>query len=102
MFKRLDDAARALTEQPIQIFVDERPLTCRAGDSVAAALLAAGMDACRETVVSGRARGPYCMMGVCYDCLAIVDGVASTQTCLVTVRDGMCVERQFGRRSVMP
>jgi hypothetical protein len=41
------------------------------------------------------------MMGVCFDCLVIVDGVASTQSCLVTVQEGMRVERQFGRRSVM-
>lgn len=100
MFKRLDDAARALTEQPIQIFVDERPLTCRAGDSVAAALLAAGMDACRETVVSGRARGPYCMMGVCYDCLVQIDGVANRQGCMTPVREGMQVRRQQGAREV--
>jgi hypothetical protein len=40
------------------------------------------------------------MMGVCFDCLATVDGVASTQTCLVTVRDGMAVERQHGKRSI--
>lgn len=100
MFKRLDDAARALTEQPIQIFVDERPLTCRAGDSVAAALLAAGIDACRETVVSGRARGPYCMMGVCYDCLVQIDGVANRQGCMTPVREGMQVRRQQGAREV--
>lgn len=100
MFKRLDDAARALTEQPIQIFVDERPLTCRAGDSVAAALLAAGIDACRETVVSGRARGPYCMMGVCYDCLMQIDGVANRQGCMTPVREGMQVRRQQGAREV--
>lgn len=100
MFKRLDDAARALTEQPIQIFVDERPLTCRAGDSVAAALLAAGIDACRETVVSGRARGPYCMMGVCYDCLVEIDGVANRQGCMTPVREGMQVRRQQGAREV--
>lgn len=100
MFKRLDDAARALSEQPIHIFVDERPLTCRAGDSVAAALLAAGMDACRETVVSGSARGPYCMMGVCYDCLVQIDGIANRQGCMTPVREGMQVRRQQGAREV--
>lgn len=100
MFKRLDDAARALTEQPIQIFVDDRPLTCRAGDSVAAALLAAGIDACRETVVSGSARGPYCMMGVCYDCLVQIDGIANRQGCMTPVSEGMQVRRQRGAREV--
>lgn len=100
MFKRLDDAARALTEQPIQIFVDQRPLNCRAGDSVAAALLAADIDACRETVVSGSARGPYCMMGVCYDCLVQIDGIANRQGCMTPVSEGMQVRRQRGAREV--
>ena len=40
------------------------------------------------------------MMGVCFDCLAVVDGVQSTQTCLTTVSDGMRIERQTGRREV--
>ncbi len=100
MFKRLDDAARALTEQPVHIHVDDRPLTCRAGDSVAAALLAAGIDACRDTVVSGSARGPYCMMGVCYDCLVRIDGVANRQACMTPVREGMQIQRQDGARGV--
>lgn len=100
MFKRLDDAARALTEQPVHILVDDRPLTCRAGDSVAAALFAAGIDACRDTVVSGSARGPYCMMGVCYDCLVQIDGVANRQACMTPVHEGMQVKRQDGARGV--
>jgi hypothetical protein len=37
------------------------------------------------------------MMGVCFECLAVVDGVTSQQTCLVEVKEGMKVERQHGR-----
>ncbi|MBK1710972.1 2Fe-2S iron-sulfur cluster-binding protein [Marichromatium gracile] len=48
----------------------------------------------------GTPRAPFCMMGVCFDCLAVIDGVPSTQSCLVTVQEGMQVERQYGRRSV--
>jgi predicted molibdopterin-dependent oxidoreductase YjgC len=36
-------------------------------------------------------------MGVCFECLAEVDGQGSTQTCLTVVRDGMQVRRQRGR-----
>lgn len=100
MFKRLDAAAHALTEQPVHIHVDNQPLICRAGDSVAAALFAAGIDACRNTVVSGSARGPYCMMGVCYDCLVQIDGVANRQACMTPVREGLQVMRQDGARGV--
>jgi predicted molibdopterin-dependent oxidoreductase YjgC len=40
------------------------------------------------------------MMGVCFDCLAVIDGVGSMQSCQVAVRDGMQIERQHGRRKV--
>ncbi len=54
----------------------------RSGDTVAAALLAAGIDRCRTTPVTRRAALPYCLMGVCFDCLVTIDGVGSRQGCL--------------------
>jgi sarcosine oxidase subunit alpha len=93
MFKRLADAG-----EKVSLTVDGRPVGCRAGDTVAAALLAAGIDHCRTTPVSGAARAPYCLMGVCFDCLVTIDGVGSRQACLVPVREGMKIEIQSGRR----
>lgn len=93
MFKRLADAGKK-----IDLTVDGHQVACRAGDTVAAALLAAGIDRCRTTPVSGAPRGPYCLMGVCFDCLVTIDGVGSRQACLVPVREGMAVETQSGRR----
>jgi sarcosine oxidase subunit alpha len=48
--------------------------------------------------VTGAPRAPYCLMGVCFDCLVTVDGVGSRQGCLVPVRDGMAIETQLGKR----
>lgn len=93
MFKRLAEAGVA-----VAITVDGKPVTARNGDTVAAALLAAGIDHCRTTPVSGAPRAPYCMMGVCFECLVTVDGVGSRQACLVPVRAGMAVETQLGKR----
>jgi len=93
MFRRLSEA-----EAPVAITVDGRPIRARTGDTVAAALLAAGIDRCRTTPVSGAPRAPYCLMGVCFECLVAIDGVGSRQACLVPVRDGMVVETQHGRR----
>jgi predicted molibdopterin-dependent oxidoreductase YjgC len=88
MFARLpDDTASTVT-----IFVDGTKVTARAGDSVAAALLAAGLRAFRSTAVSGAPRGPFCMMGACFDCMVTVDGQRNVQACLVRVADGMKVE----------
>lgn len=93
MFKRLGDTGTAVT-----LKVDGKPIRARAGDTVAAAMLAAGVDHCRTTPVTGAPRAPYCLMGVCFDCLVTIDGIGSRQGCLVPVREGMSVETQVGKR----
>ena len=97
MFRRLPDAVADIT-----IAVDGVSVSARAGDTVAAALLAGGIWAFRTAGVSGTVRAPYCMMGVCFDCLVAIDGVGSRQACLVQVRDGMRIETQRGRRPIGP
>ena len=98
MFARPPDASP--DRLGVTIHFDGAPIAARAGDSVAAALLAAGIVATRTTPVSDAPRGPYCMMGVCFDCLMVIDGVASRQACLTPVREGMRVERQHGARAL--
>ena len=93
MFKRLDESGTTLS-----FTVDGQPIRARTGDTVAAAMLAAGIDHCRTTPVSGAPRAPYCLMGVCFDCLVTIDGVGSRQACLIEVREGMAVETQLGKR----
>ena len=95
MFRRLPD----LTGTAVNVIVDGKPICARAGDTVAAALLACGVASCRTTAVSGMPRGPYCMMGVCFDCLVTIDGVGNRQGCLVQVSDGMRIDTQVGRRT---
>jgi predicted molibdopterin-dependent oxidoreductase YjgC len=73
----------------VTIFVDERELQVEPGLSVAAALLASGYASTRHTPVTGSPRGPWCLMGTCFDCLVAVDGVPDTQACATTVREGM-------------
>ena len=96
MFKRSEDDARA----PVEIFVDGVSVRARTGDTVSAALLASGLDARRATAVSGAPRLPYCMMGVCFDCLVTIDGVGNRQGCLVPVSPGMKIEVQKGKREI--
>jgi len=80
----------------IQIVFEGRNITAVPGQSVAAALLAAGIFRLRSTSASAAPRGAYCMMGVCFDCLLVVDGVLNTQACMTRVRDGMRIETQDG------
>jgi D-hydroxyproline dehydrogenase subunit gamma len=82
----------------VVITVDGDAMRAKTGDSVAAAMLAAGIMASRTTPVSRAPRGPFCLMGVCFDCLVSIDGVGNRQGCLVAVREGMQVATQRGRR----
>ncbi|WP_420963628.1 (2Fe-2S)-binding protein [Brucella sp. IR073] len=96
MFKRMEQDRR----KPVTITVEGRPVVAREGDTVAAALIASGFDVRRRTAVSGAPRLPYCMMGVCFDCLVTIDGVGNRQGCLVPVREGMTIEIQKGKREI--
>src|SRR3954470_6691372 len=96
MFRKLHESHADLT-----IEIDGVPAAAESGESVAAVLLRQAEPWSRMTPVTQLKRAPYCMMGVCFDCLAEVDGVASVQTCLTTVRDGMRVARQIGKRSLI-
>jgi predicted molibdopterin-dependent oxidoreductase YjgC len=96
MFRRLDPASAE-----IRFSFDGREIVARRGESVAMALLAEGETRLRETPVSAALRSPYCMMGVCFDCLVEIDGVGNRQACLTQVVDGMQVRRQRGARGVL-
>lgn len=83
----------------VDIVVDGAVVAARSGDTVAAAMLAAGLLCTRTTPITGAPRGPYCMMGVCFECLVTIDGRGSQQACLVTVAPGMRIDTQHGARA---
>ena len=83
----------------VQIEVDGASVSVPDGISLAAALLAHTGTATRTTG-KGTERGAFCMMGVCFECLVVVDGTPNTQSCMVIVRDGMVVNRQIGLRGI--
>lgn len=75
-------------------------MSAPAGISVAAALLLRGVSEFRTSIVGNRPRAPYCMMGVCFDCLVEIDGVPARQSCMIPLREGMNIRRQLGAASV--
>lgn len=87
-------------DDEITVYIDDVPIAAEVGESVAAILLRQPQVWSRTTPISGAVRGPYCMMGVCFECLATVSGVSSTLTCLTQAHDGMCIERQPSLRSM--
>lgn len=78
----------------VTLLVAGRPLEAYEGESIAAALLAAGVRTFRHTDRDDAPRSYYCGMGVCHDCLVQVDGVPNVRACMTAVRDGMRVDSQ--------
>jgi predicted molibdopterin-dependent oxidoreductase YjgC len=88
MFRRLHVPPATAT-----VFLDDAPLSVAAGETVAAVLLTAGVTTFRRSPRHDNPRGPYCMIGNCYDCVMEIDGMPFRQACLTTVADGMRIRR---------
>ena len=74
----------------ISVSFDGTPIRALEGETIAAALSAAGIVAFRRTA-SGAPRGLHCGMGACFDCVVTVDGRIGQRACMTKVADGMVV-----------
>jgi hypothetical protein len=95
MFRKRPDSSGPT----VAVTVEGTDIRMPEGVSAAAAMLLAGLASTRETPVTGSPRAPYCLMGICFDCLAEIDGVPNRQSCMVAVRPGMAIRRQRGKRA---
>lgn len=85
----------------VEVFIEGEKVEAYAGESAASVVLRSGMLPSRTTSVSGEGRAPYCMMGVCFECLLEIDGIANVQGCMTPVVDGMEIRRQKGARALV-
>lgn len=76
------------------ITIDGDSIAARIGEPLAAVFLRQTDIATRKSALSGEKRAPFCMMGVCYECLVGIDGVFNLRSCQEPVRPGMRVTRQ--------
>jgi predicted molibdopterin-dependent oxidoreductase YjgC len=74
--------------EPVRFTFDGRPITAETGQTVGAALLAAGVGSWRVTRSGGRPRGLFCGIGACFDCLVDVNGDRAVRACLIPVHNG--------------
>jgi predicted molibdopterin-dependent oxidoreductase YjgC len=96
MFKRVED----LSPDLVNLLIEGKRVSARRGDTVAAAMLIAGFAHNRTTPISGANRAPFCMMGICFDCLVEIDGIPNQQACQTLVQAGMRVKLQKGARKL--
>jgi predicted molibdopterin-dependent oxidoreductase YjgC len=72
----------------VMVSFEGKELSLPLGENLAGALLVAGVMPFRHTPVSGAPRGPFCMMGTCFDCLVQIDGM-TVQACMLQVTEGL-------------
>lgn len=78
----------------VSIEVDGKKIDAYEGEPIAAALWAAGIKDFRYTIKRKEPRGYFCGIGLCTDCMMIVNGVPNIRTCVTLVQDGIKIKRQ--------
>ncbi|WP_109471867.1 (2Fe-2S)-binding protein [Ornithinimicrobium cavernae] len=73
---------------PVSFSFNGQPVAAHAGETLAAALMAHGVEGVSLTR-DGEPRQPLCNMGTCFDCAVTVDGRSLVRSCLTPVEDGM-------------
>ncbi len=80
----------------VELCVDGEIVQAYAGETIAAALIAAGRARFRSTPRTGAPRGVFCGIGVCFDCVVSVEGMGRVRSCMVAVQPGMRVSLREG------
>jgi D-hydroxyproline dehydrogenase subunit gamma len=82
--------------RPFEIEVDGRKILAHEGETIAAAMIAADVRTFRRTAKHRHPRGMYCGIGLCYECLMVIDGVPNTRACQTLATPNCRVETQEG------
>ena len=86
--RRIDSLQRG---KEIVFYVNGRPTKAHEGETIHAALIAAGYRVFRKSSTH-QPRGVYCGMGVCFECRVTVNHISSQLACVTVVEEGMEVE----------
>lgn len=79
---------KAERSDTVSFTVDGRPVSGHAGEMLAVALRGAGIEGFRFSSRDQDPRGPFCLMGVCQECLVWIDG-RRCLSCRVEVQRGI-------------
>ena len=97
LLKRLHEKS---AQQKVTIDFEGVQIEVLGAELISSSIHQAETDYTRTSAISGVHRAPYCQMGICFECLMEIDGVPNRQACMIEVREGMKVRRQYGARGV--
>jgi hypothetical protein len=80
----------------LEFTFEGKTLSGFAGESVASALMRAGIRGQRSTLRRSAPRGYYCGMGLCWDCAVHVEGEGVVRSCGFMLRPGLRVKAADG------
>lgn len=83
--------------EKVSFFFDGQPVEGYTGETIAAALHAAGIRILGHSPELHRPRGLFCAIGNCSSCLMVVNGEPNVRVCVEKVKPGMQVETQKGK-----
>lgn len=83
-------------DEYVAITVDGKRIQAKKGEMILAALLSEGIIINRYTQKRHEPRSLFCGIGMCTDCVMVVNGIPNTRTCVTPVEDGMIIETQQG------
>ena len=97
MTRRLPLSPGSSRGEEFQVTIDGQAAKAYSSEMVAAVLLAEEVDTFRLTK-AGAPRALFCGMGVCFDCLVVIDGIPNQRACMTRVEPGMTINTQNGFR----
>jgi D-hydroxyproline dehydrogenase subunit gamma len=74
--------------EPIEIFLDGRPVAALLGDTVLTAILI-NADRVRTSEFGGEPRAGFCLMGACQDCWVSTESGERIRACTTFAEPGM-------------
>lgn len=84
-------------EEKVNIYYQGEKIEAYKGETIAAALHAAGIRKLKKSLHHNRPRGFFCAIGNCSSCLMVVNGEPNVKTCVTEVKEGMEIEEQMGK-----
>jgi len=81
--------------EKVNLTIDGKSIEAYKGETVHAALTAAGIKRLNHSKTH-QARGIFCGMGICYECLVTINQIPDQRACMTLVEDQMEVQTDEG------
>lgn len=91
---------RISPKEKLAVTIDGIEHSARSGESVASVLMRSQVPWSQIHPVDGTVRNPYCMMGVCFECLVTINGVQAQRACMTEIQSGMTIQRRKAPKDI--